>query len=418
MPTTKIIIFKHKAKKNKEAPLYLRVIKNRKIKYVSLSAYILPKYWDEGGEKVKPNHPSALRFNSYLAEKTRLALDSILESETDDPAAPYPPLKYSVLGSSPVDFFTYAYTFIKQYEDKGKIGTYRRFKAVLTKLETYIGEKKLEFSQLNLKFLKGYESNMRTKLKNKTNTVASNFKAIRRIVNEAIKDGVLPIKRDPFQNFKLTWEDSKRIYLTEEELASLENLDLVKDSSKYHHRNMYVFACYAGGIRISDLIQLRWANFNGTHIILNTQKTGSTVSIKLPAKALSILKLYQTKASKKEDYVFPFLDKSIDIKDPVKLHLAIASITTYTNTELKELELPAKIHKHLHFHTSRHTWATRALRKGMRIEYVSKLMGHNSIRTTQVYAKIVNADLDKAMDVFDETPEPPAEPTQKKKASS
>ena len=52
-------------------------------------------------------------------------------------------------------------------------------------------------------------------------------------------------------------------------------------------------------------------------------------------------------------------------------------------------------------HTSRHTWATRALKKGMRIEYVSKLMGHASIRTTQVYAKIVNEDLDKAMEVFD-----------------
>ena len=50
----------------------------------------------------------------------------------------------------------------------------------------------------------------------------------------------------------------------------------------------------------------------------------------------------------------------------------------------------------------RGTWATRALRKGMRIEYVSRLMGHASIRTTQVYAKIVNEDLDRAMGVFDE----------------
>jgi len=78
-----------------------------------------------------------------LQKKTRLALDSILESETDDPAAPYPLLNIRYLAPPLLIFFTYAYAFIKQYEDKGKIGTYRRFKAVLTKLETYIGEKKL-----------------------------------------------------------------------------------------------------------------------------------------------------------------------------------------------------------------------------------------------------------------------------------
>ena len=49
----------------------------------------------------------------------------------------------------------------------------------------------------------------------------------------------------------------------------------------------------------------------------------------------------------------------------------------------------------------------------MRIEYVSKLMGHASIKTTQVYAKIVNADLDKAMEVFDNKPVPPIKPESK-----
>ena len=59
-----------------------------------------------------------------------------------------------------------------------------------------------------------------------------------------------------------------------------------------------------------------------------------------------------------------------------------------------------EIQKHIHFHTSRHTFATRALRKGMRIEYVSKLLGHANIKTTQIYAKIVNEELDKAMEIF------------------
>jgi len=77
-------------------------------------------------------------------------------------------------------------------------------------------------------------------------------------------------------------------------------------------------------------------------------------------------------------------------------------VNVYANKDLKFIAESIPLGKHISFHTSRHTWATRALRKGMRIEYVSRLMGHASIRTTQVYAKIVNEDLDKAMDVFDE----------------
>ena len=81
---------------------------------------------------------------------------------------------------------------------------------------------------------------------------------------------------------------------------------------------------------------------------------------------------------------------------------SISSNTAYANKNLKVIAEKAGIEKHISFHTSRHTFATRALLKGMRIEYVSKLLGHTAIKTTQVYAKIVNSELDKAMDVFND----------------
>ena len=54
----------------------------------------------------------------------------------------------------------------------------------------------------------------------------------------------------------------------------------------------------------------------------------------------------------------------------------------------------------LSFHLSRHTFATNALNNGMRIEHVSKLLDHMDIRTTQIYAKVINEELDKAVDNF------------------
>ena len=103
---------------------------------------------------------------------------------------------------------------------------------------------------------------------------------------------------------------------------------------------------------------------------------------------------------KNDDFIFPFLKNYIDYSDKKVLHRAISSHTAYTNKDLKVIAKLAKFDKHIHFHTSRHTFATRALRKGMRIEYVSRLPGHTNIKTTQVYAKIVNQDLDDAMDNF------------------
>ena len=74
----------------------------------------------------------------------------------------------------------------------------------------------------------------------------------------------------------------------------------------------------------------------------------------------------------------------------------------YYKKNLKIISKLAEIDKNISFHLSRHTFATRALTKGISIDKVSKLLGHSSIKETQIYAKIINTELDKAMDVFNE----------------
>ncbi len=96
------------------------------------------------------------------------------------------------------------------------------------------------------------------------------------------------------------------------------------------------------------------------------------------------------------------LHNDVDLNDPQVSYNQISSATAYVNKNLKILAEKAEIGKHLSFHISRHTWATRALNKGMGIDKVSKIMGHAQIRETMIYAKIVNKDLDKAMDLFND----------------
>lgn len=89
---------------------------------------------------------------------------------------------------------------------------------------------------------------------------------------------------------------------------------------------------------------------------------------------------------------------SLDLDTPKTLDRAIASKTALINKSLKKIAKKAEIDKNISFHVARHTFATIALKKGMRIEYVSKLLNHRNIKTTQIYSKIIDNELDLALD--------------------
>ena len=397
MASIKVLLKKNKESANNLIPLYLRIIKDRKVKYVSIGHNVNPKYWNELENKVKKSHPNAQYLNNFIAHKIAEAERIILELEIKSQPISSVRIKESLLGKSYTDFFVYAEKFLDSLSRSGKIGTYRSYIGIISKLKLYCQNKALLFDDITVTFLSQYEDYLRNNLNNKTNTIYSNFKVIRKIFSNAIKEDLFPYEKNPFLKFSFTKEPGVRDYLTEDELKQIENLKLEPGTMMFHHCNSYIFSAYTG-IRISDLLQLKWKNFDGDHIIFKIQKTGNTISIKLPNKALDIINSYDNKNSNPDDYIFPMLKNSRSQQD---LFNRISSATAHTNKNLKIIARKEGIDKNVTFHTSRHTWATRALRKGIRIEYVSKLLGHTDGRKTQIYSRIVNEELDKAMEVFD-----------------
>ncbi len=400
--SVKVVFRKDKMNTKGEAPLYLRVIKNRSPKYISLGIVVPEKLWDEENKRVKKGMPNSQRINNYIAQKLADAEGHALEIEIKSKSFTSKEIKEAVMGKAPESFFRYAERFFAEMENKLQPSSIDKTRHIVSKVREYMKGEDLTFVQIDVSWLKKYDFYLRNTLKNSNNTVVANFKLIRRIINEAIKEDIIPFESNPFHKFKLKWENSNKQFLTEEEIAIIENLDLNDQPKTFHARNMYIFATYAGGIRISDLVQLRWNNYDGDRILIHTTKTKSTVSIKLPQKAKDILSLYYYDNVDPNEYIFPFFSVRKDYSDGRKLYRAVSSAGSMCNKELIKIAELACLDKHIHFHTSRHTWATRALKKGMRIEYVSKLMGHASIKTTQVYAKIVNEELDKAMAVFND----------------
>lgn len=399
--SVKILFRKDKINKDGEVPIYLRVIKDRNSKQISLGIAVPEKYWDDENKRVKKGMENSQRLNNYIAHKKAEAEGHALELETKSKSVSTKKIKEAVIGKAPISFLNYADRFFVEMENNLQPASIDKTKHIVAKIRNYQTGTDLTFDELDVAWLKKYDYYLRNTLGNSNNTVVANFKLIRRIINEAIKEDLVPYEKNPFHKFKLKWENSKKAFLTEEEIEAIENLKLEDDPKCFHARNMYIFATYAGGLRISDLVQLRWHNYDGDRILINTKKTNSTVSIKLPQKAKEILQLYYYDNVDPNEFIFPFFEVHKDYSDGRYLYRAISSVGSICNKKLIKIADMACLDKHIHFHTSRHTWATRALKKGMRIEYVSKLMGHASIKTTQVYAKIVNEELDKAMEVFD-----------------
>jgi integrase len=258
-----------------------------------------------------------------------------------------------------------------------------------------------------LNFLEKYENYLRDKPKgfngkitkpNSINTIHSNLKFIRQIVNEAIRRDLLNHSDNPFLKKQLKTEKTEREYLNEDQIKELEEIELTTGSLELA-RDMFVFSCYTGGIRISDLLLLRVSDFDSTHLKYKVRKTKDQMHIKLPDKSMSIFKKY-SKRKDKECYLFNYISNNIDDSNPELLDKSIAKSTVLYNNNLKKIAIKLNWKVKMSSHVARHTFATRALAMGMEVYTVSKILGHQSVKQTEVYLRIMNQTLDNAMDKF------------------
>ena len=230
----------------------------------------------------------------------------------------------------------------------------------------------LDFKDLTYTFLRDFEQYLREK-GNAVNTIAKHMRQLRTLVNEAINQGYMHADAYPFRKYKIKQEKGRHEFLTPDELKKLETVE-VEEESMRHVLDAFLFCCYTG-LRYSDFCQLSPANFikvNGKRWLHFTSiKTG--VELRLPlhllfeGKALAVLERY--------DIVTDF---------------AKIGPNSEANKYLAQLAALARIRKHITYHTARHTCATLLVHQGVPITTVQKLLGHTSVRTTEVYSEVLS----------------------------
>lgn len=275
--------------------------------------------------------------------------------------------------SSPDSFILFVETRIA--ERKIEDNTRRQHNVMLRTLQEF-GLIQV-FSDLTLKNIKLWDDYIKNKVEAQS-SVYGYHKRLKVYVKEAYQLDL--IKKNPYEGFVIPrGESSTRKYLESEELAKIENAD-IPDESISNVRDCFVFCCYTG-LAYADLAKFRWEKDviqRGNKFFIEDvrQKTGSSYKIQVLSPAMTILKKHN-------------------------MALPVISNQQY-NLRLKLVSSYAEISKSLTSHMARHTFATWALSQGIRIETVSKMLAHADIQTTQIYAKILQREVDDAYDSLEE----------------
>lgn len=165
--------------------------------------------------------------------------------------------------------------------------------------------------------------------------------------------------------------ESRRQFLAIEEVKKLITTECRMEIVK----QAYLFSCYCA-LRISDVRNLKWGDLicnDGNYMVSIVMKKTST-PIYTPLSKNAMLWLPERNSAADDEPIFKGLPTQVT-----------------TNTVLKEWVKAAGIDKHITYHTSRHTFGTMMLTVGADLYTTSKLMGHSDVRTTQIYAKIVDS---------------------------
>jgi len=222
---------------------------------------------------------------------------------------------------------------------------------------------------IDKKFCYEFKESLLKRLSN--NTAKTYYSIFKAALNLLVQDDIIP--SNPAKYISIKRIETEREFLNFEEIQKLQNTKCKDENTK----NAFIFSCFTG-LRISDIMLLKFNQIDEGYLSLTDKKTHNPNRIKLNETVLHILNKQRKLSS--NDNVFNL--KSLNS----------------TNRYIKEWVKDAGINKHITFHCSRHTFATLCLTYDIDLYTVSKLLWHKDIKTTQIYAKLIDKKKDAAVD--------------------
>jgi len=383
-----------KQQKNDQATVFARISVNGRRCEISLKKKVNPQTWDEAKGKARGTKDEIRKLNEHIERVRTLIADGYHELVQQKKNVTVDAVKSLFLGADDNEI-----TLIKlgeyhntEMKDKLADGTMKNYYTTQKYIAKFLKDKyhrnDISLAELNYKFILDFEtflSKHQPKDHQKplhNNGIMKHIERLCKMVNMAVTMDWLA--KDPFAKYKQHFDKVERFYLTKEELSAIEKkkftierLQMVKD--------LFLFSCYTG-LAYIDTMNLTAGNIvkgidGNDWLFTSRQKTDTDVRIPLLPQAEELIKKYQDHPKAiNHGTLFPVISNQ------------------KTNAYLKEIADLCNINKAITFHIARHTFATTVtLSNGVPIESVSKMLGHTTIRSTQVYAKVVEQKLSEDM---------------------
>lgn len=400
MATIRTILWKHDPKPDGRLPLAIRITKDRKTSYIFTGEYIHKKDWDERHSTVKKSHANSGRLNRMLAQKHNEAHKKLMELESDKDIGSAKQLKQKIKnGNKVASFFAMAEQRIQLKYDEGVFSVSRAEQGVLNNIRKFHGDKgDLMFQEIDAAFIAKFKVFCKAQLSHSKRTITNHLIFIRTVFNMAIKRGLVNERYYPFggEKEKIRLTSGHKIGLTEDELEAIEDLELEPNTTIWHTRNIWLIAFYFAGVRISDVLKLRWMDFKDDRLYYVMNKNDKPLTLMIPEPAADILAKYKLKNQHPVDYIFPLL-KDADPNNPEEFYVKTCNASRLMNKYLKRIASMCHIDKNLSNHIARHSFGNIA---GSSIHPLDlqKLYRHTDLKTTINYqANFIHKDADEAL---------------------
>lgn len=277
--TTYIPCFKKKYSTDDFGTIQIRITTNRKSKYETLGEKIKEKYWNPEKKEVRKNHPEQERLNTLL-ETTIKELKQINNVPDDE-----------IILVEKVSFFRFFKEQLEYLLTRKRLGSYKSQKTGYYHLSNYLsskGKTDLLFEEINPILIRDFETYLKSK-EILNNSCIKYIKTFKSVYNEGVKLGKYQQVSDPFILVKNKYSPVEKKTLKRIDIEKIFKTTFKEKDPLYNVKNYFLFQIFAQGMRVSDLLTLRWSNVKDAEINFYQLKTKS--QHRIPFNDIIILKI-------------------------------------------------------------------------------------------------------------------------------
>lgn len=275
---------------------------------------------------------------------------------------------------------------IQSLKDNDQVGTYLFYQNAFRSVENFAGEN-ISFASVTVDWLKRYEKFME-KGGNAFTTTGMYCRAIRCVINEAKKAGIINENQYPFGNgkFDIPTGQGRKLALNLQQIKAIVDFYDGNEATE-RYRDLWFFSYLCNGINFADLLKLKYSNIRNGEICFMRAKTVRTSRVKkeicavLTPEMNAIITKWGNKPQKQSKYIFPYLNGKESVFQEKRI---VKDVTKRCNKRLKLIGKELNI-EGLSTYTARHSYATVLKRSGANIAYISESLGHNDLKTTENY---------------------------------